>query len=218
MTPIKILLVDDHAVMRKGLASLLGTRKELQVVGDADDGASGIRMALKLKPDVVIMDLMMPEMDGVETTRQLLARMPEAKVLILTSFGSADGIAHALASGAKGALMKTADLAELLDAIRAVSRGERSVSPEIEQILTDDPGLMARDAAASAHFPGGHIEGWPDAFKNMMLKFYEAVRAGKMPAAGTAPFATFEDGANVMFIIDAIVKSHQQQRWVRVVS
>ena len=139
MTPIKILLVDDHAVMRKGLASLLGTRKELQVVGDADDGASGIRMALKLKPDVVIMDLMMPEMDGVETTRQLLARMPNAKVLILTSFGSADGIAHALASGAKGALMKTADLAELLDAIRAVSRGERSVSPEIEQILTDDP-------------------------------------------------------------------------------
>ena len=139
MTPIKIRLVDDHAVMRKGLASLLGTRKERQVVGDADDGASGIRMALKLKPDVIIMDLMMPEMDGVETTRQLLARMPNAKVLILTSFGSADGIAHALASGAKGALMKTADLAELLDAIRAVSKGERSVSPEIEQILTDDP-------------------------------------------------------------------------------
>ena len=86
------------------------------------------------------------------------------------------------------------------------------------QILTDDPGLMARDAAASAHFPGGHIEGWPDAFKNMMLQFYDAVRAGKMPAAGTAPFATFEDGANVMFIIDAIVKSHQQQRWIRVAS
>ena len=84
------------------------------------------------------------------------------------------------------------------------------------QILSDDPGLMSRDVAASAHFPGGHIEGWPDAFKNMMLNFYQAVKAGKMPADGDAAFATFHDGARVMFIIDAIMKSHQQQRWVKV--
>ena len=139
MTPIKILLIDDHSVMRMGLAALLGTQKDLQIVGDAGDGETGIRKALKLRPDVVIMDLMMPVMDGVATTRELLAKMPEAKVLILTTFGSSDGIAHALESGAKGAIMKTADLAELLDAIRAVARGERSVAPEIEQILTEDP-------------------------------------------------------------------------------
>ncbi|WP_318392414.1 Gfo/Idh/MocA family oxidoreductase [Enterobacter sp.] len=84
------------------------------------------------------------------------------------------------------------------------------------QILTDDPGLMARDVAASAHFPGGHIEGWPDAFKNMMLHFYQAVQTGNMPPAGEAKFASFHEGASVMFIIDAIVKSHQQQRWVKV--
>ncbi|MDU7101184.1 MAG: gfo/Idh/MocA family oxidoreductase, partial [Enterobacter sp.] len=74
--------------------------------------------------------------------------------------------------------------------------------------------LMNPDVADSAHFPGGHIEGWPDAFKNMMAQFYRAVQAGAMP--DTPQFATFHDGANVMYIIDAIVKSHQQQRWVRV--
>ena len=85
---------------------------------------------------------------------------------------------------------------------------------EANQLLTDDPGLMHPDAADSAHFPGGHIEGWPDAFKNMMAQFYRAVQAGAMPAQPL--FATFHDGANVMHIIDAIVQSHQQQRWVKV--
>jgi len=84
------------------------------------------------------------------------------------------------------------------------------------QILTDDPGLMSPDVAASAHFPGGHIEGWPDAFKNMMLNFYRAVQDGKMPARDEARFASFYDGASVMFIIDAILQSHQQQKWVTV--
>lgn len=85
---------------------------------------------------------------------------------------------------------------------------------QANQTLTDDPGLMNRDVADSAHFPGGHIEGWPDAFKNMMAQFYRAVQAGRMPEKPL--FATFHDGANVMYIIDAIVKSHQQQRWVSV--
>ncbi|MEP9184380.1 Gfo/Idh/MocA family protein [Enterobacter ludwigii] len=85
---------------------------------------------------------------------------------------------------------------------------------QANQTLSDDPNLMNRDVAESAHFPGGHIEGWPDAFKNMMAQFYRAVMQGEMPAQPL--FATFHDGANVMYIIDAIVKSHQQQRWVRV--
>lgn len=84
------------------------------------------------------------------------------------------------------------------------------------QIMTDDPGLLNADVADSAHFPGGHSEGWPDAFKNMMLNFYQAVANGQMPPAHHRRFASFHDGANVMYIIDAIVKSHQQQRWVRV--
>ncbi|MFJ2975563.1 Gfo/Idh/MocA family protein [Kluyvera sp. NPDC087067] len=84
------------------------------------------------------------------------------------------------------------------------------------QILGDDPSLLNRDVAGQAHFPGGHSEGWPDAFKNMMLNFYQAVLAGKMPTGPERRFASFSEGANVMYIIDAIVKSHQQRRWISV--
>ncbi|PVW69607.1 Gfo/Idh/MocA family protein, partial [Klebsiella pneumoniae] len=85
-----------------------------------------------------------------------------------------------------------------------------------DRLLSDDPSLLRPEIADSAHYPGGHIEGWPDAFKNMMGHFYQAVRAGKMPAAGARRFAAFDDGADVMYIIEAIVKSHQEQRWVSV--
>ena len=84
------------------------------------------------------------------------------------------------------------------------------------QILTDDPSLLNRDIAGHARFPGGHIEGWPDAFRNMMQKFYQAVEQGKPPARGEASFATFYEGAQVMSIVNAIITSHQQQRWVNV--
>lgn len=84
------------------------------------------------------------------------------------------------------------------------------------QLLSDDPGLMNADVAHSAHFPGGHIEGWPDAFRNMMLQFYTAVREGRPPAKNHSPFATFYEGARVMSVVDAILQSHRQQRWIKV--
>ena len=139
MNDIRILLIDDHAVMRMGLASLLGTQAGLTIVGDASDGETGVRKALKLRPDIVIVDLLMPGMDGVETTSRIKKALPETKVLILTTYGTADGIAHALEAGASGALVKTVELKELVAAIRAVTAGERVISPEIEQILTNDP-------------------------------------------------------------------------------
>ncbi|WP_113627360.1 Gfo/Idh/MocA family protein [Pectobacterium peruviense] len=86
------------------------------------------------------------------------------------------------------------------------------------QLLSDDPSLLNPEAAAAVHFPGGHIEGWPDAFKNMMVNFYTYLRDGKQPGVDPFTFATFYDGANIMFIIDAIVQSHQQQTWVKVAS
>ena len=139
MDKIKVMLVDDHAVLRMGLAALLGTRKEIEVVGEADDGQEALAKYPKLKPDVVIMDLMMPEMDGTETTRRLLADHSDAKVLILTTYGSADALGHALEAGALGAILKTAKLSELVASVTAVAAGKRSVAPEIAQILSEDP-------------------------------------------------------------------------------
>ncbi len=143
MTPIRVLIVDDHAILRMGLASLLSSKSEIEVVGDASDGPSGIRKALKLKPDVVIMDLMMPGMDGIEATKELLAKAPESKILILTTFGTSNGINNALEAGAMGAVMKNCDFSELADAIRAVASGKRYVAADVERILVADPPVAA---------------------------------------------------------------------------
>jgi len=143
MTPIRVLIVDDHAILRMGLASLLSSKCEIEVAGDASDGPSGIRKALKLKPDVVIMDLMMPGMDGIEATKELLAKAPESKILILTTFGTSNGINDALEAGAMGAVMKNCDFSELADAIRAVASGKRYVAADVERILSADPPVAA---------------------------------------------------------------------------
>ena len=140
---IKVLIVDDHAILRMGLTALLNSKKDIEVVGDAANGPSGIGKALRLKPDVVIMDLAMPDMDGAETTRQLLAKAPDAKVMILTTFGTADGISHALDAGAFGAVMKNVEFTELVDAIRTIAGGGRYVSPEIKRIIEADPPIPA---------------------------------------------------------------------------
>ena len=139
MNKIRILIIDDHAIMRMGLASLLSSEPGLEIVGEAEDGGSGIRLAAELKPDVIIMDLIMPGMDGVETTRQIMTELGDMNILILTTFGTADGIAYALESGARGAILKNASLDELVSAVRAVAEGKTSVSPEIEQILSETP-------------------------------------------------------------------------------
>ena len=136
---IRVLIADDHKMVRVGLAALLGQTKHLEVVGSADNGAEAVKMALTLRPDVVIMDLMMPVMDGLEATRRIHAEAPEVKVLVLTTFGTSDGIAHALDAGAIGAIMKNADYEELADAIRKVARGERAISDEITRQMETDP-------------------------------------------------------------------------------
>ena len=141
MEKISVLIVDDHAMFRMGLKSLLGTCRDIKVVGDASDGKAAVAQVRKLKPAVVLMDLLMPEMDGVEATRQILAAAPGTNVLILTTFGTADGISHALDAGAKGALLKTAELAELRTAIQTVASGHTYVSDEIRRIMDSDPPL-----------------------------------------------------------------------------
>ena len=139
MKKTTVMIVDDHAIFRMGLASLLGTAKDISVVGDAGDGESAVKKALKLRPDVIIMDFLMPGMDGAEATRRILAEWPEAKVIIFTTYDAANGIGHALDAGAKGAIVKKAEFDDLLDAIRAVSYGGTFISPEIAQVLKSSP-------------------------------------------------------------------------------
>ena len=136
---IRVLIADDHKIVRVGLSALLGIEKDIRVVGFAENGKEAVEQAGKLAPDVAIVDLMMPVMDGAEATAEIHRRFPQVKILILTTFGSSDGIAHALSAGATGAFMKNADNTELANAIRTVYRGEQAISPEIKRQLEIDP-------------------------------------------------------------------------------
>ena len=140
---IKILIADDHAIVRMGLASLLSTQVGFKVIGDAEDGEMAVQKAVELKPDVIIMDIMMPNMDGIAATAEIHKILPEAKIIILTTFGSSDGIASALNAGAIGALLKNAPNTELIAAIRTVVNGEKSISEEIQRLMEEDPPAKA---------------------------------------------------------------------------
>lgn len=136
---IKVLIADDHTIVRAGLAALLGTEKDLEVVGQAKNGLEAVRETLRLKPDIVIMDLMMPKKDGVAATADIAEKSPETKVILLTTFGTSDGIAHALRNGARGAILKNADYTQLAAAIRKVAEGGEFISSDIRQQLAVDP-------------------------------------------------------------------------------
>ena len=136
---IRVAIADDHKIVRMGLAALLATAYDLELVGEAEDGIATVRLAKRLKPDIVIMDLMMPRKDGVEATREVLAASPETKVVVLTSYGTANAVSQAIKAGAYGALMKTADDAQIVSVIRKVAAGEKYVSPEIMQSIRETP-------------------------------------------------------------------------------
>jgi NarL family two-component system response regulator LiaR len=144
---IRILIVDDHPVVRHGLKVLLGTDGGLDVVGEASSGTAAVEMFEDLEPDVVLMDLVMPGMDGVETTRRILAADPEARVLVLTSFGSDRKLFPALDAGALGFLLKDSSAEQLIQAIRQVSRGQSSLSPAIARRLVRE---VTHDVASDA--------------------------------------------------------------------
>jgi DNA-binding NarL/FixJ family response regulator len=139
MNEIKILVVDDHAVMRMGLSSILNANKGLCVVGEAEDGRSAIAMTAKLTPDVILMDIMMPGMDGAEATVQIRKNFPDVKILIFTNYDAVDAIAHALAAGANGAILKNIDYKDLVSTIRTVAKGGRIIAPEIQRSIKESP-------------------------------------------------------------------------------
>ena len=129
--PIRILVVDDHTVVRKGIRALLAEIEDIEVVGEAHTGQEAITQAESLNPDVILMDLVMPEMDGIEAIRHISIHQPGARILVLTSFTADDKVFPAIKAGALGYLLKDSDSADLVRAIRQVHRGEPSLHPSI---------------------------------------------------------------------------------------
>jgi len=135
MKKTTVMIVDDHSVVRIGLAMIINLESDLTVCAEAESGKEAVRLAGELKPAVVVMDFVMPDMDGAETTAALLKVSPQSKVLILTTYGSSADLSRALDAGATGAVTKNIANEDLLDAIRATARGECRLSPEIQASL-----------------------------------------------------------------------------------
>lgn len=138
MDKIKVLIVDDHAIVRMGMVALINAQPNLEVVGEAKNGELGVKAALKLNPDVIVMDLLMPVKDGVEATRDIIAARPDSKILVLTTSTTASELAAALEAGAFGIIPKTTSNQSLLSAIRSVAVGKRVVNTEIIEIIAND--------------------------------------------------------------------------------
>lgn len=134
---IRVLVVDDHAIVRQGLERLFATADDIELVGMAADGQEAVALVAEHSPDVVLMDLSMPVMDGVAATRAIVAAAPESKVVVLTSYGEESRILDALNAGASGYLLKHTDPDDLIDAVRAASRGDAPLDPRAGRVLID---------------------------------------------------------------------------------
>jgi DNA-binding NarL/FixJ family response regulator len=132
---IRVVLADDHTVVRAGLKAVLGGAKDIQVIGEASNGVDAVAMAQKLEPDVLVMDLSMPQMDGAEATKQLVSSGAKAKVLILTMHAPDEALVPLLENGASGFLQKSAADRELVDAVRAVAHGDTYLQPSAARVL-----------------------------------------------------------------------------------
>ena len=139
MRQISVLIADDHGIVRMGLKSLLETEDDIVVIGEAADGARAVSETLRLKPDVVIMDLMMPKKDGAVATRELRKANCNSCILLLTTFSTSEGINKALEAGADGALFKSSADDEIANAVRQVHGGAKFISKPVKKLLATDP-------------------------------------------------------------------------------
>jgi DNA-binding NarL/FixJ family response regulator len=148
---IRLLLVDDHAIVREGLRTLLGEVEGLELVGEAADGPGAITTAAALRPDVILLDLMLPGLNGIEVTRRILAQQPACRILVLTTFADDQNVLAAMQAGAAGYLLKDVLQSELVRAIRQVAQGEPALHPEAQRKLVE---YLTRPPAAAADEPG----------------------------------------------------------------
>jgi DNA-binding NarL/FixJ family response regulator len=134
---ITVLVADDHAIVREGLVTLLAAQSDIEIAGTAENGREALALVLRLQPRVVILDISMPELDGIDTTRQILEKLPNTTIVILSMHSSAQHVFHALAAGARGYLLKESAAKEIIDAVRAVHAGRRYLSIKVAEIVAE---------------------------------------------------------------------------------
>ncbi len=183
---IRVMIVDDHQIVRKGLRALLDTEPGIDVVGEACNGKQAVALASEVKPDVILMDLVMPEMDGVAATREIMTHRPGPNVLVLTSYGSDNKIFPAIKAGALGYLLKDTAPAELITAIFEAAEGQTSLDPTVARRLLREFSLDDKSST-------------PD--EPLTERELDVLR---LVATGS----TNEDIANTLFISKATVRTH----------
>lgn len=188
---IKILLVDDQALFREGLYTLLSVQPDFEVVGEASNGEEALRMAASLQPDVILMDLRMPVLDGVSAIRRLTAQMPECRVIVLTTFDDDEYVFEGLRAGAIGYLLKDVSSQKLCEAVRAAARGEYFLQPSITAKVVTEFSRLHRPPAQSP-------EPLIDPLSSRELEILQMVATG----------ASNKDIAEALFIAEGTVKNH----------
>ena len=139
MNKIRILIADDHSLMRVGLKALFSHQKDMTVIGEACDGLEAVRLADSLDPDIIVMDLMMPKLDGADATRRILDVSPDSKIIILTSYGTSDDLVRAISNGVKGVMIKSDPIEEIVEAVRTVFANGESFPREVQQLVDETP-------------------------------------------------------------------------------
>jgi DNA-binding NarL/FixJ family response regulator len=156
--PIRILIVDDHPVVREGLVGMISTQSDMRVVGEAGNGLEAIRQAHLLSPDLILMDLQMPNLDGAAAIRQIRKELPDCRILVLTAFDSDERILHSIEAGAQGYLLKGVPRDELFRAIRVVAEGGSLLQPSVAARLLSRVGQMLKQEEATEHLTDREME------------------------------------------------------------
>jgi DNA-binding NarL/FixJ family response regulator len=201
---IRVLVADDQAIIRDGLVTVLSLLPDVEIVGEAADGEAAVRLAVEQRPDVVLMDLRMPGLDGVGATERIVREAPEAAILVLTTFADDQSILAALRAGAKGYLTKDAGRAEVASAIRSVARGQSTFAPEVGALLvstlTGSAGAAeARDGAVSADALLGRFPTLTRREAEVLALIAEGLSNGEIAARLFVSVATVKTHINAIF-------------------